>query len=81
MRDSIMGGEGGGGMSDEKVADYAQFMTAMFGPNSAKSPDMTEYKKLVRPVNPRAMNIAYVEYDFQPDKGRVPGAPSRTRTG
>ena len=81
MRDTIMGGEGGGGMSDEKVADYAQFMTAMFGPNSAKSPDMVEYKKLVRPVDPRGLNIAYVEYDFQPDKGQGPWSAVEDKDG
>src|SRR6202049_2098467 len=81
MRDTIIGGEGGGNMSDEKVADFAQFLTAMFGPDSAKSPDMTEYKKLVRPVNPRAMNIAYVEYDFQPDKGQGPWSAIEDKDG
>jgi virginiamycin B lyase len=53
----------------------------MFGPNSAKCPDMAEYKKLVRPVNPRAMNIAYVEYDFQPDKGQGPWSAVEDKDG
>jgi len=81
MRDSIMGGEGGGGFSDERVADYAQFMTTMFGPNSAKGPDMAEYKKLVRPVDPRGLKIAYVEYDFQPDKGQGPWSAAEDKDG
>lgn len=81
MRDNIMGGEGGGNFSDEKVADYAQFMTAMFGPNSAKGPDMAAYKKLVRPVDPKGLNIAYVEYDFQPDKGQGPWSAVEDKDG
>jgi virginiamycin B lyase len=81
MRDSIMGGEGGGNFSDEKVADYAQFLTALFGPNSPKGPDMAEYKKLVRPVDPKGLNIAYVEYDFQPNKGQGPWSAVEDKDG
>src|SRR5947207_10404661 len=36
MRDVIMGGEGGGGMSDERVEDFAAYLTAAFGPDSPK---------------------------------------------
>src|SRR4051812_40603193 len=50
MRDTIMEGDAAANFSDEKVADYAQFLTTMFGPNSAKGPDSAAYKKLVRPV-------------------------------
>jgi virginiamycin B lyase len=84
MRDNIMGGEGGGNFTDERVADYAQFLTAMFGPNSTKpaSPaDMPEYKKLVRTYSPRAMNIVYVEYDFQPNKGQGPWSAVEDKDG
>jgi len=84
MRDGIMGGEGGGNFSDEKVDDYAEFMTALFGPNPKKpaSPaDMPEYAKLVRKFSPRAMNIAYVEYDFQPDKGQGPWSAVEDKDG
>ena len=79
MRDSIM--EGSANFSDEKVADYAQFLTVMFGPNSAKGPEMAAYKKLVRPVDPRGLNIAYVEYDFQPDRGQGPWSAVEDRDG
>jgi len=71
-------------MSDEKVDDYAAFMAAMFGPESKKpaSPaDMPEYAKLVRKFSPRAMNIAYVEYDFQPDKGQGPWSAVEDKDG
>jgi virginiamycin B lyase len=81
MRDTIMEGDAAAGFSDEKVADYAQFLTAMFGPNAAKGPDMAAYKKLVRPVDPRALNIAYVEYDFQPDRGQGPWSAVEDRDG
>jgi virginiamycin B lyase len=81
MRDTIMGGEGQGNFSDERAADYAQFLTALFGPNSTKGPDTAEYKKLVRTYSPKAMNIAYVEYDFAPNKGQGPWSAVEDKDG
>jgi len=81
MRDTIMEGEGAANFSDEKVADYAQFLTAMFGPNSMKGPDTAAYRKLVRPVDPKALNIAYVEYDLHPDRGQGPWSAVEDKDG
>jgi len=80
MRDKIMEGVGGT-MTDERVDDYAELLTALFGPNSAKGPDMAAYEKYVRPVDPRALNIAYVEYDFQPDRGQGPWSAVEDKDG
>src|SRR5882757_10960445 len=66
MLDTIMAGEGGR-LSDETLEDFVSYLTTAFGPNSPKpqSPEeMPQYKSLVRPFSPAAMNIAYVEYDF-----------------
>jgi virginiamycin B lyase len=81
MRDVIIGGEGGGNFSDARVDDFAQFMTALFGPDSPKGPDREAYEKLVRPVDPRALNIVYVEYDFQPNKGQGPWSAVEDKDG
>jgi hypothetical protein len=81
MRDTIMEGDAAANFSDEKVADYAQFLTAMFGANSAKGPDPVAYRKLVRPVDPKALNIAYVEYDFHPDRGQGPWSAVEDKDG
>ena len=84
MSNTIMGGEGGGRMTDEKADDFAEFLTAMFGPDSKKpaSPaDLPEYKKLVRTFSPEAMNIAYVEYDFPPIKGQGPWSAVEDKDG
>ncbi len=80
MRDSIMEGIGGT-MTDERVDDYAEFMTTLFGPNASKGPETEAYKKLERPVDPRALNIAYVEYDFQPDRGQGPWSAVEDKEG
>lgn len=83
MRDVIIGGEGGG-MSDEKFEDIVAYMTTAWGPNSPKpaSPeDMPEYRSLVRPFSPRAMNIAYVEYDFKAPKGLGPWSAVEDKNG
>lgn len=80
MRDKIMEGVGGS-MSDERVDEYAEFMTLMFGPNSAKGPEMEAFKRLERPVDPRALNIVYVEYDFQPDRGQGPWSAMEDKDG
>ena len=84
MRDVIMAGEGGGGMSDEKLEDIVSYLTTAFGPDSPKpkSPaDMPEYKALVRPVSPKALNIAYVEYDFAGTKGQGPWSAAEDKNG
>lgn len=84
MSNTIMGGEGGGRMTDEKADDFAEFLAAMFGPDSKKpaSPsDLPEYKKLVRTFSPEAMNIAYVEYDFPAIKGQGPWSAVEDKNG
>ncbi len=84
MSNTIMGGEGGGRMTDEKAQDFAEFLAAMFGPDSKKpaSPAaLPEYKKLVRTFSPEAMNIAYVEYDFPPIKGQGPWSAVEDKDG
>ncbi len=83
MREVIIGGEGGG-MSDQKFEDIVAYMTTAWGPNSPKpqSPeDLPEYRSLVRPFSPRAMNIAYVEYDFPADKGLGPWSAVEDKNG
>jgi hypothetical protein len=74
------GRRGAANFSDEKVVDYAQFLTAMFGPNSAKG-RIWRPTKLVRPVDPKALNIAYVEYDFKPDRGQGPWSAVEDKDG
>jgi virginiamycin B lyase len=84
MSNTIMGGEGGGRMTDERADDFAEMLAAMFGPDSTKpaSPaDLPEYKKLVRTFSPQAMNIAYVEYDFPPIKGQGPWSAVEDKDG
>jgi virginiamycin B lyase len=84
MRDEIMGGEGGGGMSDERFEDIVAYVTTAFGPNSPKPPspeDMPEYKSLVRSFSPKAMNIVYVEYDFAAPKGQGPWSAVEDKNG
>jgi len=83
MRDVIIGGEGGG-MNDEKFEDIVAFMINEWGPNSPKpqSPEeLPEYRSLVRPFNPRAMNIAYVEYEFPAAKGLGPWSAVEDKNG
>jgi len=83
MRDQIMAGEGGG-MSDEKFADIVSYLNTAFGPNSPKpqSPEaLPEYKSLLRSFSPRAMNIAYVEFDFGAAKGLGPWSAVEDKDG
>ncbi|HLH99113.1 MAG TPA: carboxypeptidase regulatory-like domain-containing protein [Xanthobacteraceae bacterium] len=82
MRDSM--GAGGGHMTDQTVEDFTAFLTQAFGPDSKKpkSPeDMPQYKSLVRPFSPSAMNIAYVEYDFHGDNGLGPWSAVEDKDG
>ena len=83
MRDTIMAGEGRR-LSDEKVEDFVSYLTTAFGPNSPKpqSPEeMPQYKSLVRPFSPAAMNIAYVEYDFAGANGLGPWSAVEDKDG
>jgi len=82
MRDTM--GVGGGRMTDQTVEDFTSYLTTAFGPNSPKpaSPeDMPQYKSLVRPLSPAAMNIAYVEYDFHGDSGLGPWSAVEDKEG
>jgi len=81
MRDVMMEGRR---FSDEVTEDFTAYLTTAFGPNSPKaaSPeDLPEYKSLVRPFSPRAMNIAYVEYDFAALNGMGPWSAVEDREG
>ena len=84
MSNTIMGGEGGGRMTDERADDFAELLATWFGPDSKKpvSPaDLPEYKKYVRTFSPEAMNIAYVEYDFPATKGQGPWSAVEDKDG
>jgi virginiamycin B lyase len=81
MRDVMMEGRR---FSDEVLEDFTAYLTMAFGPNSPKpqSPeDMPEYKSLVRPFAPNAMNIAYVEYDFEAPNGMGPWSAVEDKQG
>ncbi len=81
MRDVMMEGRK---FSDEVLEDLVTYFTFAFGPNSPKtqSPeDMPEYKSLVRPFSPKAMNIAYVEYDFEAPNGMGPWSAVEDKEG
>ncbi len=81
MRDVMMEGRR---FSDEMTEDFTSYFTIAFGPNSPKpqSPeDMPEYKSLVRPFSPNAMNIAYVEYDFAALNGMGPWSAVEDKEG
>lgn len=83
MRDVIMRG-GEGRMSDATLEDIVSYLTTAFGPDSpkAKSPaDMPEYKTTVRPFSDKAMDIAYVEYDFAGTKGVGPWSAVEDKDG
>jgi virginiamycin B lyase len=83
MRDVMLAGEGRR-MSDEALEDFTSYLTTAFGPDSPKSAspeDMPQYKSLVRPFSPRAMNIAYVEYDFAAPNGLGPWSAVEDRDG
>jgi virginiamycin B lyase len=81
MRDVMMEGRR---FPDETVEDFTSYLTTAFGPASPKpaSPeDMPAYKSLVRPVNPNALNIAYVEYDFVAPNGMGPWSAVEDKDG
>jgi virginiamycin B lyase len=82
MRDVMMAGERR--MSDEELEDFVSYLTTAFGDDSPKpkSPEeMPEYKSLVRPFSPGAMNIAYVEYDFAAPNGMGPWSAVEDKEG
>jgi len=81
MRDVHMEGRR---FSDEVLEDLVSYFTYAFGPNSPKPPspeDMPEYKSLVRPFSPQAMNIAYVEFDFKAHSGQGPWSAFEDKDG
>ena len=83
MRDVVMAGEGPR-LPDATVDDFAAQLAKMFGPESPKpafASDAPEYKALVRPVNPKALNIAYVEYDFPATLGQGPWSAVEDKDG
>ena len=83
MNDTMMAGEGRR-TSEKEAEDYARYLTLMFGPDSPKpeSPEqMPDYKALVRPLNPKAMNIAYVEFDMPAPGGMGPWSAMEDRDG
>jgi virginiamycin B lyase len=84
MRDTMMAGEGSNRLSDERIEDFVSYLTTAFGPNAPKpkSPEeMPQYKSLVRPFSPAAMNIAYVEYDFGGQNGLGPWSAVEDKDG
>jgi virginiamycin B lyase len=81
MREVMMEGRR---MSDDTLEDFVSYLTTAFGPNSPKpaSPaDLPQYKSLVRPFSPKAMNIVYVEYDFGADSGMGPWSAVEDKDG
>jgi len=83
MRDVMMAGEGRR-LSNDEVDDFVSYLTTAFGPNSPKPPspeDMPAYKSLVRPFGAAAMNIAYVEYDFDAPNGHGPWSAAEDKDG
>jgi virginiamycin B lyase len=83
MRDTMMAGERAR-LSDEEVEDFTSYLTVAFGPNAPKPPspeDLPRYQSTVRPLNPAAMNIAYVEYDFPAPNGMGPWSAAEDKDG
>ncbi len=83
MNDAMMAGEGRR-TTEKEAEDFAAYLTLMFGPDSPKpeSPEqMPEYKALVRAFSPKAMNIAYVEYDMPAPGGMGPWSGVEDREG
>jgi streptogramin lyase len=81
MRDVMMEGRR---MSDETLENFTNYLTTAFGPDSPKpaSPeDLPQYKSLVRPVKPNALNIAYVEFDFDAPNGMGPWSAVEDKDG
>ena len=61
-----------GRFTDDKADAVVSFLNYTFGEDSTapRSPaDLPGYKDLVRPVNDKALNIVYVEYDVSGSKG------------
>ena len=83
MSDTVMAGEGRR-ITPKEMDDFAKYLTILFGPESPKpdSPEMMpEYKSLVRTFSPKAMNIAYVEYDMPAPLGMGPWSGVEDRDG
>jgi virginiamycin B lyase len=83
MRDTMMAGEGRR-LSNDELEDFVSYLTTAFGPNSPKPPspeDLARYKSLVRPFSAAAMNIAYVEYDFDAPNGHGPWSAAEDKDG
>jgi virginiamycin B lyase len=71
-------------LNDATVEDFASYLDTLFGKSSPKpaSPeDLPQYKSLLRPVNPAATNIVYVEYDFAADYGMGPWSAVEDKDG
>jgi len=81
MRDVIMGGDPR--LTEERVDDFASYMTAAFGPGSKpESPaDLPEYRSLVRTFSDAAAKIQYVEYEFRGTKGLGPWSAVEDQNG
>jgi len=83
MSDTVMAGEGRR-ITAKEMEDFARYLTILFGPDSPKpdSPEtMPDYKSLVRSFSPKAMNIAYVEYDMPAPLGMGPWSGVEDRDG
>lgn len=83
MSETMMAGEGRR-IPPKEMEDYAKYLTVLFGPESPKpdSPEsLPEYKNLVRPLNPKAMNIAYVEFEMPAPLGMGPWSGVEDRDG
>ena len=83
MSDTVMAGEGRR-ITPTEMEDFAKYLTILFGPDSPKtdSPDaMPAYNTLLRKYSPKAMNIAYVEYDMPAPLGMGPWSGVEDRDG
>jgi len=83
MNDTMMAGEGRR-MGAKEIEDFSAYLAVLFGPESPKpaSPEsMPEYKSLVRAMSPKAMNIAYVEYEFPAPVGMGPWSAVEDKDG
>ena len=69
--------------TDQDASDVATYLTSLFGPSSVlpKSPaDMPGYKDTLRPINSKALNIVYVEYEM-PEADRMPFSAAPDKDG
>lgn len=83
MSETVMAGESRR-LTEEQMNDFSAYLNVLFGPESPKpqSPEqMPEYKSLVRTFSPKAMNIAYVEYDMPAPYGMGPWSAAEDRDG